>query len=159
MVVLTSFVKPAAETKIRVMWTPPRTTLLTISSALLVVAPKCPVCFLAYFGIFGVATASASVYRAWLPAVTAIWLVITVATLAFQRRGPRRQYGPALLGLVAALVLLSGKFILDNQALIVAGIVALLGAVIWPSWSRKPGPDEICPRCDELPILRDKKPT
>ena len=140
------------------MWKPPRTTLLTISSALLVVAPKCPVCFLAYFGIFGVATASASVYRAWLPPVTAIWLALTVATLAFQRRGPHRS-GPALLGFVAALVLLSGKFILDNQALIVAGIVALLGAVIWRSWVREPGSDEICPQCEELPILRDKKPT
>jgi len=140
------------------MWKRPRTTLLTVSSALLAIAPKCPVCFLAYFGIFGVATASASVYRAWLPPVTAIWLALTVATLAFQRRGPHR-YGPALLGFVAALVLFSGKFVLDNQTLIGAGIVALLGAVMWRSWFQQPGPDEICPQCEELPILRGQKPT
>src|SRR5947207_350674 len=102
------------------MWKPPRTTLLTIGSALLVIAPKCPVCFLAYFGIFGVATASVSVYRAWLPMITASWLALTVTTVAFQRR-QQRQYGPALLGVVAALVLLSGKFILDNRALIGTG--------------------------------------
>ncbi len=140
------------------MWKPPRTTLLTIGSALLVIAPKCPVCFLAYFGIFGVATASVSVYRNWLPMVTASWLALTVATLAFQRRR-QPQYGPALLGVVAALVLLSGKFILDNQALIGTGFVALVAAVIWRLWFQKTRPAEICAQCEELPILRDKKPT
>lgn len=129
------------------MWKRQRPTLLTISSALLVVAPKCPVCFLAYFGIFGVATASVSTYRAWLPAVTAIWLAITVATLAFQRKG-RWRYGPALLGLVAAFLLLGGKFMLDSQSLVGAGIAALLGAVVWRSWFQKPGPDESCAECE-----------
>ncbi len=140
------------------MWKHQRTTVLTISSALLAVAPKCPVCFLAYFGIFGVATASVSAYRAWLLPITAIWLALTVATLAFQRRGQRR-YGPALLGFVAAAVLLSGKFIFDNEALIGAGIVALLGAVIWRSWIQRPKPHDVCSQCEEFQSFTTNKPT
>jgi hypothetical protein len=121
---------------------------MTVSSILLAVAPKCPVCFFAYFGIFGVATASVSAYRAWLPAVTIIWLALTVATLALPRRGPRR-YGPALLGFAAALMLFGGKFVLDNQVLIGAGLAALLGAVVWRSWFQQATPDEACPQCEE----------
>src|SRR5713101_3203545 len=87
-----------------------RTALLTISTALFAVAPKCPICFLAYFGIFGVATASASAYRTWLPPITGFWLALTIAMLAIQRRGKRR-YGPALMGFFAALLLVIGKFV------------------------------------------------
>ena len=114
-----------------------RTTLMAISSALLAVAPKCPICFLAYFGIFGVATASASVYRVWLPPLTAIWLALTVGMLFFQRGG-RRRYGPALLGVVAGLAVFAGKFVIDYQALVYAGIAALVAAVVWRTWSRRP---------------------
>jgi len=64
-----------------------------------------------------------------------------------------------LLGFVVALVLLSGKFIFDNEALIGVGVFALWGAIIWRSWFLKARPEEICPRCEELSILRDKRPT
>jgi hypothetical protein len=122
---------------------------------LVAVAPKCPICFLAYFGIFGVATASASAYRVWLPPITGFWLALTVALLAFQRRGKRR-YGPAALGFVAALMLMTGKFVLDNHALIYAGIVALLGAAVWRSLMQEPISTEACSRCEELPLVHDE---
>jgi hypothetical protein len=127
--------------------------LLTTSSALLVVAPKCPVCFLAYFGIFGVATTSVSAYRAWLPAVTAVWLAFTVATLAFQRRGLRR-YGPALVGLLAALAILAGRFTLNDQTLVYGGIGTLVIAAGWRAWSQRPTANESCAQC-EFPLLRE----
>src|SRR5436853_7888822 len=99
------------------MWQHRRTALMTISSTLVAVAPKCPICFLAYFGIFGVATTSAAAYHTWLPVVIGFWLALTIAMLAFQSRGKRR-YEPALLGLIAALLLLIGKFIVDSQVMI-----------------------------------------
>src|SRR5712692_6539944 len=133
------------------MWKQQRTTLMGISSALLAVAPKCPICFLAYFGIFGVATASASVYRVWLPPVTAIWLALTVAMLFFQRAGQRR-YSPALLGIFAGLAVFVGRFIFDYQALVYAGITALVAAVVWRSWFRRSASTESCSQCDELPL-------
>jgi len=135
------------------MWKHRRATLLTISSALLAVAPKCPICFLAYFGVFGVAPASVSAYRAWLPAVTAVWLALTVATLAFQRRGPRR-YGPALLGSLAAVAILAGRFTLNDQALVYGGIATLVVAVGWRVWSQRPIANDSCAQCD-LSLLSD----
>jgi hypothetical protein len=130
---------------------------MMISSAVLALAPKCPVCFLAYFGIFGVATASASVYRAWLAPITAIWLALTVGMLAL-KRGGQRAFGPALLGLGAALAVFLGKFILNEQLPVYGGIAALAAAVVWRSWIRRPSSGESCSRCGELPRRGDEEP-
>jgi len=124
-----------------------RTTLMTISAALFAFAPKCPICFLAYFGIFGVATASVSGYRAWLPPITGFWLALTIAMLAFQRRGKRR-YGPAALGFAAALLLMTGKFVIDSQVMIFSGIIALLAAAVWRSRIQQSVPAEVCSQCE-----------
>lgn len=144
-----SFVEPTKSKRVALWRKDRRTSLLAISSALFAVAPKCPICFLAYFGIFGVATASASVYRAWLPPITALWLALTIAMLAFQRRGKRR-YGPAIMGFVAALLLLVGKFVVDSQAMTFAGIIALLGAAAWRSRIQQPITTGECSRCEGL---------
>jgi hypothetical protein len=134
-----------------------RSKLMVLSSVLLGLAPKCPICFLAYFGIFGVATASVSVYRVWLPHLTAVWLAITVGMLVFQRGGQRR-YGPALLGFLAALAVFVGRFILNDQTVVYTGIVALMGAAVWRARSRRPTSSEFCPQCEQLPLLDDKEP-
>jgi FtsH-binding integral membrane protein len=130
---------------------------MMISSAVLALAPKCPVCFLAYFGIFGVATASASVYRAWLAPFTAIWLALTVGMLAL-RRGGQRAFGPALLGLCAALAVFVGKFIVNDQIPVYAGIAALAAAVVWRSWFLKSRSSGSCSRCDQFPLRGDEEP-
>ena len=132
-----------------------RTAFLTISSALLAIAPKCPICFLAYFGIFGVATTSASVYRVWLPPVTAMWLAFTVGMLAF--RSGKRLYGLALLGFFGALGVFLGKFVVEDQALMYAGIAALVGAVVWRSFGRSTS-SEFRPTCAPRTLLHDKDP-
>jgi membrane protein implicated in regulation of membrane protease activity len=138
------------------MWKHRRTTLTTIGSVFLAVAPKCPICFFAYFGIFGVATASASVYRVWLPPLTAIWLALTVGMLFFQRGGQRR-YGPGLLGIFAGLAVFAGRFLVDYQALVYAGIAALVVAVVWRTWSRRSASAESCSQCDEIPLMHDSE--
>jgi hypothetical protein len=138
------------------MWKHRRTTLMAISSAVLAVAPKCPVCFLAYFGIFGVATASASLYRVWLPPLAAIWLALTV-TMLFIQSGRQSRYGPGLLGVLAGLAVLVGRFIFDYPALVYAGIAALVAAVVWRSWLRAPVSSELCQQCEQLPFLPDNE--
>lgn len=134
-----------------------RTKLMVISSVVLAVAPKCPICFLAYFGIFGVATTTASAYRIWLPPLTVIWLTLTVVVLALQRGGQRR-YGPALLGVAAGLAVFAGKFVINDQALFYGGIAGLMGAVVWRSWFRRPTSSEFCPPCERVSLLDDKDP-
>ena len=142
------FVEPMSRKRRAVRWARDRrTAFLTISSALLAIAPKCPICFLAYFGIFGVATTSASVYRVWLPPVTAIWLAFTVGMLVF--RSGKRLYGLALLGFFGALGVFLGKFVVEDQALVYAGIAALVGAVVWRSFGRSTS-SEFRPTCPTL---------
>jgi hypothetical protein len=130
--------------------------LLTISSALLVVAPKCPVCFLAYFGIFGVTTTSISAYQAWLPAVTAVWLALTITLLAF-RAARMRKYGPLALAAAGGLSVFAGKFIIENHFMLYAGIAALLVAGVWSSWSRTSGEDTSCSQCEPQPRLTEQQ--
>lgn len=132
-----------------------RTTVLTISSVLLALAPKCPFCFLAYFGIVGVATASASAYRAWLPPITAVWLLLTVATLAL-RTGGQRRFGPIALGLIAAFAVFAGKFIVSSQPMIYGGIAVLVGAALLSSWHQRAKASEFCAEC-EPSLSHDQK--
>jgi len=132
-----------------------RTTLLAVGSALLALAPKCPVCFLAYFGIFGVAASSASAYRAWLPPITAVWLLLTVAMLAFRTDGKRR-YGPIALGVVASLSVFAGKFIVASQLMLYAGIGALIIAAGWSAWSRNSAGRVPCVQCEPQTRLTEQ---
>lgn len=125
---------------------------MAFSSALFAIAPKCPICFLAYFGIFGVAASSASAYRAWLPPITGFWLALTIAMLAFQRRG-KFLFGPAALGSVAALLFMSGKFVIDSQLMTFAGVVTLFGSAIWRARTRIQKSPQLCSQCEELPLL------
>jgi hypothetical protein len=132
-----------------------QTTVMTISSVLLAVAPKCPICFLAYFGIFGVATTSVSAYQAWLPPVTAVWLALTIALLAF-RAGRLRKYGPLGLAIAAGLSVFAGRFIIENHFILYAGMAALLVAAGWSSWSRtSAGATSSCSQCEPQPRLTE----
>src|SRR5437588_1143057 len=150
------FVEPMSRKRRAVRWARDRrTAFLTISSALLAIAPKCPICFLAYFGIFGAATTSASVYRVWLPPVTAIWLAFTMGMLVF--RSGKRLYGLALLSFFGALGVFLGKFVVEDQALVYAGIAALVGAVVWRSFGRSTS-SEFRPTCAPRTLLHDKDP-
>ena len=129
-----------------------RTVLMAFSSALFAIAPKCPICFLAHFGIFGVAASSASAYRAWLPPITGFWLALTIAMLGFQRR-TKPLYGPAVLGSVAALLFMSGKFVVDSQLMTFAGVVTLFGAAIWRACTQLQKSPQFCAQCEEPPLL------
>jgi hypothetical protein len=132
-----------------------RTTFLAVSSALLALAPKCPVCFLAYFGIFGVAASSASAYRAWLPPITAVWLLLTVAMLAF-RTDRKRRYGPIALGVVAGLCVFAGKFIVASPSMLYAGLGALIIAAGWSAWLRTSAERVSCVQCEPQTRLTDQ---
>ena len=133
----------------------PGTAWVTLGSALFALAPKCPVCFLAYFGVFGVATASASAYRVWLPTVTVIWLTLTVAMLAL-RTDRIRRYGPVAMGVVAGAGVFGGKFIIASQLMLYAGVGALIIAAGWSAWSRTSAERASCVQCEPQPRLTEQ---
>ena len=126
------------------MHRPRRTIVLTCSSTLIALAPKCPICFLAYFGVFGVSAWSVSVYRVWLPPLTALWLALTVGLLAL---GPAtKRSGPVLLGLAASTAVFVGRFNFENRFLIGAGLIGLVAATVWRAWTRNRYPN--CSQCE-----------
>ena len=127
------------------MWRPRPSSFMTVSSVLLAFAPKCPICFLAYFGVFGVATASASAYRVWLPPITALWLALTIGLLSIGR-GARGRAGPVLLAIAASVAIFSGRFILEDRSVIVVGLGGLIAATLWRAWTRKAALP--CDQCD-----------
>jgi hypothetical protein len=128
---------------------------MAMSTVLFAVAPKCPICFLAYFGIIGVSASSATAYRSWLLPITGFWLALTILMLAFQRRGKHR-YGPAALGLVAALLLVIGKFAAESQVMAFVAVVMLFAAAIWRARSQLQKSPELCSQCGESPLLHDQ---
>jgi len=122
-------------------------TLLTIGSVLVALAPKCPVCFLAYFGIFGVTATSVSSYHTWLPPVTAVWLALTVAML-FVRTNGRRRHVPVAIGLIAALSVFTGRFVITSAWIVYLGLAALVGAALWSSRLRTSVSSPACLSCE-----------
>jgi cytochrome bd-type quinol oxidase subunit 2 len=117
--------------------------VLTIGSFVLAIAPKCPICLWAYFGVAGAAGAATSLWGAWIAPVTAAWLVFTVVALAWKAEG---RYAPAALGLLASIAILAAKFRFDHKPTIYAGLAALFVATIWRAYSRRR-----ITRCASLP--------
>jgi hypothetical protein len=113
-----------------------RRHVLLMSSLALALAPKCPLCLLAYAGLVGSASLSWSaygVYGAWLAPLAAAALALTVGALAFRARN-WREAGPALLAFLASAAILAGKFWLHQKPLLYLGMAALLIAAVRASW-------------------------
>jgi hypothetical protein len=121
------------------------TTLPTAGMALL---PKltCPACWPAYAGVLSSMDIGFFDYTPYLLPLTAAFLVIVVASLAY-RAQQRRGYKPVLLGLFAAALLLIGKFYYDSDTVMYAGLALLVLASLWNTWPQ-PGMKGACPACE-----------
>ncbi len=110
-------------------------TLAALPGAAVSVLPVglCPACWPAYAGLLGALGLGALLETRWMLALTVVLLGIALAALAW-KAGLRRGWGPFLLGLVAAAVLLTGKFVLDSQATSYSGAGLLILASLWNAW-------------------------
>ena len=123
-----------------------RSSLATIPGIAVAFLPKvtCPACWPAYASVFSSLGLGFLLDARWLIPATAIFLFIAVASLGFRARR-RRGYGPFLVGLGAAAVVLGGKFGLGIGSAMYAGIPLLVGASLWNSWPKRSPP--ACPTC------------
>lgn len=114
----------------------------------LALLPKlaCPACWPAYAGVLSSMGLSFVNYNAYLFPLTALFLVLAVASLGFRAKS-RRGCGPFVLGIVAALMLLVGRFVFASEAAMYGGIALLMGASLWNSWPRRKGRSGSCPAC------------
>ena len=121
-------------------------SLLAVPGIVLSVLPVgiCPACWPVYGGVLSAVGLSFLLSSAYLFPLTALFLWVSVFTLAFRARA-RRGYGPFVLGLVAATLILWGKFSLGSNVLASAGVGLLISSSLWNSWPRRAAGQ--CPRC------------
>ncbi|HEV7425783.1 MAG TPA: hypothetical protein VGQ46_05410 [Thermoanaerobaculia bacterium] len=101
--------------------------LLLVWPAILALTPKCPLCLLAFVGVTGALGAASA---AWMPVVMIASVVISVAAVCIRSRMERR-YGPAVFALIAAVTIVTGKFVIQSTAAVYAGAAALFIAAIF----------------------------
>lgn len=96
----------------------------------------CPVCWPAYAGLLSSVGLGFLISAAYLLPLTLAFLGLTLAALAF-RATNRRGFGPFLMGLVAAIAILLGKFLWESKLMIYSGIGMLVAASVWNAWPHR----------------------
>jgi len=105
----------------------------------------CPACWPAYAGFLSSLGLGFLLDTAYLLPLTAVFLAIAVGALAFRARR-RRGHLPFSLGLIAAAVVLIGKFSFESDPAMYAGLAILIGASLWNTWPRRQR-SAPCPAC------------
>jgi len=106
-------------------------SLLPAVGAALLPKLTCPACWPAYAALLSALGVGFVDYTPYLLPLTLVFLIVTLAILAWR---PRRGYAPLVLGLIAAAVMLIGKFFFDSDAATYAGVALLVGASTWNAW-------------------------
>jgi len=106
-----------------------------LGAALLPVG-TCPACWPAYAAFLGSIGLGFLFTENYLLPVTAAFLMLAVASLAYRSRS-RHGYGPFGVGALAAIVALGGKFALASDPMLYAGLGMIVGASLWNAWPRK----------------------
>lgn len=112
----------------------PRTRSLALlaSTVALALAPKCPLCLLAYLGLAGAVGLSAGVvgwYQEWLEPLVVGSLFVTVGAVGLQAH-LRRQPARAAVALVGGAAICCGRLWLDSLPLTLLGTALLLAAAV-----------------------------
>jgi len=122
------------------------TTALVLPGIVVALLPNltCPLCWPAYAGVLSALGLGFLGTTALLPLTTA-FLSIAVGALGL---GARRHgaHGPLFVGLVGAVVVLLGKFVLGSELSTFGGVGLLVAASLWSRWPRRPATVS-CPAC------------
>jgi mercuric ion transport protein len=90
----------------------------------------------AYAGIVSSLGLGFLIGTTYLLPLTAGFLAVSAGALGFRARH-RHGYGPVWMGVLAAIVVLVGKFHLESVATTYAGITLLVVASVWNIWPRR----------------------
>ena len=112
--------------------------LLSLPGIGLSALPKlaCPVCWPAYAGLLSSVGLGFLISAAYLLPLTIAFLTLALAALAFRAR-KRRGLGPFLIGLVAAMGILLGKFVWESNVTVYRCVGMLVVASVWNAWARR----------------------
>ena len=109
----------------------------------------CPACWPAYAGLLSSLGLGFLANATYLLPLTAAFLVIVLIGLGY-RASRRRGYGPLLTGLVAAALIILGKFRVESDFFFYSGLIVLVGASLWNTWPRKQSKPAPC--CESTPL-------
>ena len=115
-----------------------RQGLLALPGVGVAMLPKlaCPLCWPAYAGLLSSLGLGFLISTAYLLPLTVVFLILALAALAF-RATKRRGYGPFVLGIIAALAVLFGKFLWEANTITYGAVGILVVASLWNAWPRR----------------------
>ena len=96
----------------------------------------CPLCWPAYAGLLSSVGLGFLISAKYLLPLTLAFLLLALATLAFKAR-TRRGYAPFVLGVVAAVGVMLGKFEWDSNSALYGAVGLLIVASLWNVWPKK----------------------
>ncbi len=120
--------------------------LLALPSVGFSMLPKlaCPLCWPAYAGLLSSVGLGFLISAVYLLPLTAAFLFLAVAALAF-RANKRRGYGPFVLGVLAGSAVLLGKFAWESKVTMYSALGLLVVASFWNAWPLHEA--AACPEC------------
>ena len=112
--------------------------LSVLPPVVLAVLPRlaCPCQYPAYAGLLGGLGLTFLMQTVYLFPLTAACLTFVVGGLAVGARR-RHGYAPFGVGLLAAIGLIVGKFVIGFETLVYVAITALLAVSVWNAWPSK----------------------
>lgn len=116
-------------------WRNTLTVLPAVATALL---PKltCPACWPAYAGLLSSLGLGFVNYTPYLFPLTALFLILAVVLLGY-RATSRRGFAPFMVGILAAITVIVGKFVFVSDGAMYGGIILLMVASLWNSWPQR----------------------
>lgn len=125
-----------------------RRTIAMLPAIGMALLPKltCPACWAAYAGLLSSMGVGFINYTPYLFPLTALFLVIAVASLGYKAKR-RRGYLPFVLGIISTVIIIVGKFIFESDVALYVGIAILMGASLWNSLPKKVSENGSCPAC------------
>lgn len=134
--------------------------LLALPGLSVSMLPKlaCPACWPAYAGLLSSVGLGFLISTVYLLPLTAAFLALALGAMMF-RANMRHGRGPFLLGLVAAVGVLLGKFAWESNRTMYGAVGLLVIASLWNAWPRHETPIEAqtCPECLGEPYGNEKE--
>jgi len=120
--------------------------VLTAPAVAVSLLPKavCPICSPAYAAVLS-SVGLGFLATTYLLPVTVGFLTVALAALAF-RASNRRGFGPFGIGVIAAALVVGGKFWLGSDSTTYVGVGLLVVASIWNAIPKRRTPDR-CAAC------------
>lgn len=131
---------------------PPRSwrgllTALPAAGAGLIPVGACPVCVAGTVGLLSAIGLGFLLETRFLLPVMAGLLGLALWTLGWKAKA-RHGFGPFLVGVAAAAMILAGKFLVASDPVLYAGLAGLMGTALWNAWPRGKAPRAPCLGCD-----------